>query len=140
MSTWALLCKGELKQLLEHEKAVRPFRAASWNIPNSPGHHLITTRSRTASGLPGVLSLPLFFALFFQSRAQLSLNLCGHSAGMVIPNLHLCLLSLPQLSAWLCDSSRMSILDLSLVAQKQVSPFPPFSMAYQVLTLPSISA
>ena len=53
MSTWALLHEGELRQFLEHEKAIWPFRANSWNIPSSPGHHLITARSRTANGVPG---------------------------------------------------------------------------------------
>lgn len=53
MSTWALLHEGKLKPFSEREKAIWPFRADSWNIPNSPGHHLITTRSRTASCLPG---------------------------------------------------------------------------------------
>lgn len=49
MSTWALLHQGELGPFLEHEKPIWPFGANSWNIPNSPGTILITTRSRTAA-------------------------------------------------------------------------------------------
>ena len=66
MSTWALLL-GELQWFSEHEKAIWPFRAESWNIPKSPRQCLITTRSRTASGLPGgfccsISSLQYFFS------------------------------------------------------------------------------
>ena len=72
MSTWALLL-GELQWFSEHEKAIWPFRAEPWNIPKSPRQCLITSRSRTASGLPGgfccsISSLRYFFNPGLNSR------------------------------------------------------------------------
>lgn len=102
MSTWALLHEGKLKQFLEHEKALWPFRDNSWNIPNSPGlpfnNHSLQDSKRFAYW---VLLLHFFFGLLLQSWTQLALTLCNQSTGMEVPSALPCFHFLLRLSSLL---------------------------------------